>query len=515
MVSPLFSRRWAARSLGFLFISGSAVGVITLLLPHDPMVKEGPIYGLAALATAIGIVTLARADAMSEVAVHATLAIGTCIVGAANYFVGTGSLYPIMYCWTALYAFTFFPFRAALAHMALIGASYAVVLAVLEESSPVVRWVLTLGTPLVAGVLIARLLDLAARRTRILTESETRIRAIVESAPDSFITIESDGKVVSWNRQAERLFGITSAQARGRDVADLIFAPEDRDAHVERRQRDLEAPPSPSPVRREVEMVRNGGERFPAEISVSRIQAEGRSLLAFFVRDISARRQQEVERAALYREQAARAEAEQMAGIVHGLQVLLDAALSNARLDDMLAALIPRLCEVLSADAATILLTTDDDALETHASTARSGGEGEPERTAFGEGIAGRVAESGKHLLVHDPDPADVEDRALRDMGSILSVPLFAGDLVTGVIQVGRPAPRRFVDEDVVLLGLAADRVALAIDHARVFEREHRIAETLQRSLLPERLPPLPGSRWPHATCPPPARPRSEATGTT
>ena len=55
------------------------------------------------------------------------------------------------------------------------------------------------------------------------------------------------------------------------------------------------------------------------------------------------------------------------------------------------------------------------------------------------------------------------------------------------------PAPRRFVDEDVVLLGLAADRVALAIDHARVFEREHRIAETLQRSLLPERLPPLPG----------------------
>ena len=113
VVSPLFSRRWAARSLGFLFISGSAVGVVTLLLPHDPMVKEGPIYGLAALATTIGLVTLARADSMSELALHATLATGTCIVGAANYFVGTGSLYPIMYCWTALYAFTFFPFRAA------------------------------------------------------------------------------------------------------------------------------------------------------------------------------------------------------------------------------------------------------------------------------------------------------------------------------------------------------------------------------------------------------------------
>jgi anti-sigma regulatory factor (Ser/Thr protein kinase) len=35
--------------------------------------------------------------------------------------------------------------------------------------------------------------------------------------------------------------------------------------------------------------------------------------------------------------------------------------------------------------------------------------------------------------------------------------------------------------------------VALGIDHARVYEREHRIAETLQRSLLPERMPHLPG----------------------
>ena len=43
------------------------------------------------------------------------------------------------------------------------------------------------------------------------------------------------------------------------------------------------------------------------------------------------------------------------------------------------------------------------------------------------------------------------------------------------------------------MLRLAADRVALGIERARVYEREHRIAETLQRSLLPDRLPELPG----------------------
>ena len=46
-----------------------------------------------------------------------------------------------------------------------------------------------------------------------------RERPLVESAPDAFVTIDSDGRVVSWNRQAERLFGISSAEARGRGAA--------------------------------------------------------------------------------------------------------------------------------------------------------------------------------------------------------------------------------------------------------------------------------------------------------
>jgi serine phosphatase RsbU (regulator of sigma subunit)/anti-sigma regulatory factor (Ser/Thr protein kinase) len=68
-----------------------------------------------------------------------------------------------------------------------------------------------------------------------------------------------------------------------------------------------------------------------------------------------------------------------------------------------------------------------------------------------------------------------------------------AAGTVTGVIQVGVPEPDRFTEDDLLLLRLAADRVGLAIDHVRVYEREHRIAETLQRSLLPDRLPSLPG----------------------
>ena len=75
----------------------------------------------------------------------------------------------------------------------------------------------------------------------------------------------------------------------------------------------------------------------------------------------------------------------------------------------------------------------------------------------------------------------------------MIGVPLLAEGEVTGVLVASATPPREFGGEDLTLLRLAAERVGLAIAHARVYEREHKIAETLQRSLLPDHLPTLPG----------------------
>ncbi len=361
-----------------------------------------------------------------------------------------------------------------------------------SPSSPVVRWLLVVGTPLVVGVLISRILELVATRTEVLRESEIRTRAILQGAPDAFASIETDGTVVAWNLAAERLFGATEKEAVGRDVAELMFAPEDRAAHSttpDERLRDPGGQRGRQAGGRDGRgpTARASRRRSPCRASRRPAAPCSRSSCS----DVTARVQRQHEREELMREQAAREEAEQMATIVHGLQVLLDAALAHARLDDMLKALLPRLCEVLTAEAACVLLPEEDGSLLVRASS--SDAPGEPARAHLGEGIAGRVAQTREPELVNDPAASDVIDPALHDSGSVLGVPLLAGDSVSGVILVGVPPPRRFTDDDLLLLGLAADRVALAIDHARVFEREHKIAETLQRSLLPERLPSLPG----------------------
>src|SRR6185503_3666585 len=154
-------------------------------------------------------------------------------------------------------------------------------------------------------------------------------------------------------------------------------------------------------------------------------------------------------REALLREQAARAEAERFAEMVGGMQALVDAALAHRTLDGILRELVAQVRGVLDADAATIYLADEGGRLSVGASTV---GE-EP----VGHEFAIWVAESREATLA------------------------------------GAEQSREFGEEDLTVLRLAAERVGLAIAHARVYEREHRIAETLQRSLLPDRLPDLPG----------------------
>jgi len=76
---------------------------------------------------------------------------------------------------------------------------------------------------------------------------------------------------------------------------------------------------------------------------------------------------------------------------------------------------------------------------------------------------------------------------------SVVSVPLRAGGRVIGVILVFARRRREFRPQDVRLLETFADRVALAVDNARAFERQQEIAAIVQAALLPPPSVRLPG----------------------
>ena len=497
----LFDTRTKARSLAYVFASGAILGCLTLLFPHDDDVEEAALFALAGGALAIAGVAWWLAPRIREQWLHAFLAAGTLILTFANYWTGPTALYPIIYTWVALYAFYFFTLRVALIHLAFVALCYFGLLLIQEPPSAVVRFTLAIGTPLLAGLLISNLLDSlrgqaerSATQARALRDSESRTRMILESAHDAFVAIDRDGVIRRWNRAAEELFGWTAAEAVGRPLAALILPPDQREEHIARRD-EMFARPSDEQVSARVDLrgQRRDGGRFPMEATIARVRLQDDFVLAAFLRDLSEVRQRDDERAELYREQAARAEAERVAEVVRGLQLLVDAALAHRRLDAMLQEITPRVREVLGADSAAVLLTGENGDLELAATTGRL--PDEPARLAVGEGYAGRVAATSVPEVINDPVLDELIDPGLREIGasSLICVPLLADGQVTGVFEVGAAPPRRFSQEELRLLELAADRVALAISHAQVFEREHRIAETLQRSLLPERLPPIPG----------------------
>src|ERR1700712_4224953 len=123
-----------------------------------------------------------------------------------------------------------------------------------------------------------------------------RHRATLQAALDCVVTMDADGRVVEFNAAAERTFGYPSAAAVGRDMAELIVPPELREPHRRGLRRYLaDGQPRLLDRRIEIEALRADGERFPVELTITRIDVGGRLLFTGHVRDISDRKRPEVE----------------------------------------------------------------------------------------------------------------------------------------------------------------------------------------------------------------------------
>ncbi len=185
------------------------------------------------------------------------------------------------------------------------------------------------------------------------------------------------------------------------------------------------------------------------------------------------------------REQAARAEVESQARRLRDLQRVSDTALAHLELDDLLRELIGRVREALAADTVVILLLSEDGS--ELAVRAAHGLEQEVlagVRIPMGRGIAGRIAARREPMVVEDFDAVEIASPILRDKGlrALLGVPLLVDSRVIGVLHVGMLEPRRFSEDEGRMLRLAAHRIALAIEHARLYQAERAARAEAERA---------------------------------
>jgi diguanylate cyclase (GGDEF)-like protein/PAS domain S-box-containing protein len=119
-------------------------------------------------------------------------------------------------------------------------------------------------------------------------DADARREAMLEAALDCIVTMDAGGLVVDFNAAAERTFGYSREEVRGRRLGDLIVPPELRGRHEAGLARHLEDGDAAVLGRRlEMQAMRRDGSRIPVELTVTRTDIDGEPLFIGFLRDLS------------------------------------------------------------------------------------------------------------------------------------------------------------------------------------------------------------------------------------
>ena len=125
-----------------------------------------------------------------------------------------------------------------------------------------------------------------------LRESESRVRAVLDSALDAVIVMDAEGKIIDWNSQAEVIFGWTREEIIGRELAKTIIPERYREAHSWGIQ-NYRVVAGQSPLLHRLNgltAMRRDGTEFPVGLRVNRVKGAKTATFCGFVTDLTERR---------------------------------------------------------------------------------------------------------------------------------------------------------------------------------------------------------------------------------
>jgi PAS domain S-box-containing protein len=313
-----------------------------------------------------------------------------------------------------------------------------------------------------------------------------RLAQVVESTHDGVLSKDLDGIVTSWNPGAERLYGYTESEAIGTHVSFLVPAD-----HKGEEQEILDR------VRRgervstyETERIRKDGVRIDVSLTISPIEHPRHGIVGASViaRDITA----EVRR---------RRAQEFLIAATRGLDASLD---FDRTARTIVETAVPELAELCVLD-----FVRRDGWVGDSVVGARNPAAGrvleEIRRRApldpRGEHPVAQVLQAGRAMVWRDlTSPAVMAEvvqneehkRLIEETHyqSAAVAPLVARGTTLGAISfLHASTDMRYDAIDLQVLGDLADRAALALDNARLYEERDRITQNLQRGLRPPEPP--------------------------
>ena len=177
-----------------------------------------------------------------------------------------------------------------------------------------------------------------ARREEVqqkLQENAERIKRIIDTANDAFISMDESGEIVEWNPQAQVMFGWSRDEVLGLDVADIIIPPAFHEDHNRGLQRFLETREANVLNRRlELTALRRDDSEFPVEITITPQRLGKEFVFNAFLHDITQRKQNEqaLHQAREAAESANRSKSEFLANMSHEIRTPMNGIIGMGEL---------------------------------------------------------------------------------------------------------------------------------------------------------------------------------------
>jgi PAS domain S-box-containing protein len=313
---------------------------------------------------------------------------------------------------------------------------------------------------------------------------------VVRSTEDAVMSKDLEGYLTSWNPGAERIYGYTEEEAVGRHISFLVPAD-----HKNEEMRILDRIRRGERVRTyETERIRKDGVRIDVSLTISPIEDPEQGIIGASViaRDITA-------------EKRRRNAQDFLVAATRGLDASLD---FDRTARNIVETAVPELAELCVIDfirrdgwLGDSVVAASDPKTVARLEEIRRRNPLDPE----GEHPVAQVVQAGRPMIWRDLTVPKVKAKVVQssehaqlieDAGyrSAAVAPLIARGATLGAISfLHAKTDLRYEDSELDLLGELADRAALALDNARLYQERDRIARNLQRGLRPPEPPQVAG----------------------
>jgi diguanylate cyclase (GGDEF)-like protein/PAS domain S-box-containing protein len=336
-----------------------------------------------------------------------------------------------------------------------------------------VRGRATLYQGRLAHVVAIRDITARKRAEEELKASEQYARGIIDQSLDMIVTTDTERRIVEFNRAAEETFGYTRAEILGEHIGILYANPEEGAAI-------REAMLAAGKFIGEISNRRKNGEVFTSLLSAFTLRgANGETLGVVGVsRDISDRKRAEHDlRASEQRYQTLFAEAQRQARdleLLHRVRTALARALDA---QDIFRVVVEEIARTFGYTQVSLYTLQNNVLVLRH----QVGYDQVLEHIPITQGISGRVARTGKPVLLEDVRADPTFLGAIQGIVSEVCVPLLDQGRVVGTLNIESTNGVRLTEADLSMMIALSEHITFAIERARLFtqaresEEKHRL----------------------------------------